>query len=122
MFGDARCKFNLATVTAPFEVTAVGGAQVFTSADLVAASLNLYRLGTVVWLTGANVGNRVEVAGNSAGVVSLLFKPPYQIQVGDTGNIIRGCSKTIAACTGYANVPNYRGEPYVPGDDGLGVV
>lgn len=121
MFGDARCKFNLATVTAPFEVVSVGGAQLFT-ADLT-ATLNQYRLGTVVWLTGPNAGTRVEVAGNTAlGVIKLLFKPPYQIEVGDTGNIIQGCSKTLAACTGYNNVPNYRGEPYVPGDDGLGVV
>jgi uncharacterized phage protein (TIGR02218 family) len=122
MFGDARCKFDLATVTAGFTATAVGGAQLFTAAALVAASINFYRLGTVVWLTGDNAGTRVEVAGNTAGVVKLLFKPPYQIQVGDTGNIVRGCSKTLAACTGYNNVPNYRGEPFVPGDEGLGVV
>jgi len=118
-FGDDRCKFNLATVTDAFTVGSVGSVQQFTAPELVAKAVNWYILGTVTWLTGDNVGTRVEVAANAAGAVTLMVKPPFAMQVGDTGTITRGCSKTLAACNGYANRANYRGEPYVPGDEGL---
>lgn len=120
-FGDARCKVDLNLYSVNFTIDASLTAQSFTASELVASSANLFVLGTVEWLTGDNTGTRVEVAGNSAGTVSLLFKPPYQMQAGDTGKIIRGCTKTVAACTAYGNLANYRGEPYVPGDDGLGL-
>lgn len=118
-FGDERCKFDLATVTETFTITTAPTGQTFTSDDLADAATNLYALGTVTWTAGDNVGTRVEVAGNNAGLVSLLFKPPFPMKPGDTGTITRGCPKTTAACIGYNNLPNYRGEPFVPGDDGL---
>lgn len=121
IFGDERCKFNVATVTTAFTVDTVAGVQQFTASELAASPVDHFILGVVEWLTGPNAGVKIEVAGNSAGMVTLMFKPPRQIEVGDTGTIQRGCTKTIDACTAYANTPNYRGEPYVPGDDGIGI-
>jgi len=121
IFGDDRCKVNLAPYTVAFAVSASGTTQTFTAAALASEAANLYTLGTVTWLTGRNKGTSSRVAGNAAGLVQLLFRPPYQMEPGDTGTITRGCPRTIAACKGYNNIANYRGEPYVPGDDGLGV-
>ena len=120
-FGDARCKFPLATVTTDYTVTAPGGNdQQFKAAALTGQPVDHWMLGTVEWLTGTNKGTRQEVAGNDAlGGVNLLFRPPFPVAPGDTGKITRGCPKTLAACEGYANRANYRGEPFVPGDSGI---
>jgi uncharacterized phage protein (TIGR02218 family) len=118
-FGDARCKVNLAAFTVAFTVDVVTTAQRFTASE-VAGTADVYKQGRIVWATGDNAGITSEVVTNDAtGVVFLKYKPPFAMQVGDTGNIIRGCLKTVAACQGYNNLPNYRGEPYIPGDDGL---
>lgn len=118
-FGDARCKFPLATVTTSITVTGVQGVQSFTAAAISGAAPNHYARGRVEWLTGDNVGIVSDVVSNNAGNVKLLFKPPHPVKVGDTANIIRGCQKTVAACEGYNNKPNMRAEPYVPGEAGV---
>lgn len=118
-FGDARCKVNLAPYTVAFTVDAVTTPQRFTASE-TAGTADVYKQGRILWATGDNAGITSEVVTNDAtGVVFLKYKPPFAIQVGDTGDIIRGCLKTVAACQGYNNLANYRGEPYIPGNDGL---
>jgi|SRR5215217_2576092 len=121
LFGDDRCKVDLTPYTNNFTVTTVASSQSFTAAALVALPTNQLILGTLEWLTGQNAGTKLRIAGNNAGAISLLFRPPFLITPGDTGRVIRGCANTVDACLSYNNIANYRGEPYVPGDDGLGV-
>ena len=118
-FGDDRCKVNLAAYTVAFTVDTVTTPQRFTCTE-AAGTADLYKQGRIVWATGDNAGITSEVVTNDAtGAVFLKYKPPFPITAGDTGNITRGCMKTVAACQGYSNLPNYRGEPYIPGSDGL---
>lgn len=120
-FGDSRCTFPVETVTFPFTITALGGSMAFASDDLDGKEINQFTLGSVKWLTGANTGSAQEVVGNSdTGDVRLFFRPPSPMQLGDTGEIVQGCAKTVSACVGYSNKPNYRGEPEVPGDSYTG--
>lgn len=118
-FGDHRCKVDLAAHTEPFAVSAVASNQVFTSPEVAARATDYYAQGTVTWLTGTNTGTRIEVVRNSAGQVFTLLPCKLPVEVGDTGQITRGCFKTVAACVGYGNKPNFRGEPYVPGNEAL---
>lgn len=115
-FGDARCGIDIDAHKASFEVVGATG-NVFTS-DLTDVDGH-YALGTVAWLTGANAGLAQEVAQSlqSDGTVTLYYSPKMPIQAGDTGTIYRGCAKTVAACKAYANILNFRGEPYIPGPD-----
>lgn len=120
VFGDHRCKVDRTPYTETITVSAVTNPQRFTSDDLVGVEANLYRRGIVKWLTGPNVGTYVEVGRNSPeGVVSLMYPPPFPASPGDTAHIIRGCANTVQACIAYGNLANYRGEPYVPGDQGI---
>jgi uncharacterized phage protein (TIGR02218 family) len=117
-FGDAKCKYPLETVTTNYTVTVLHTDQDFTAAALSGKPVNEWSLGTIEWLTGANVGTRQEVASNSdLGRVQIRVWPPLPIALGDTGKITKGCPKTVEACKGYQNFPNFRGEPAVPGDD-----
>lgn len=115
--GDARCTVDLAPFQKAFTVDAVVSTQSFTASELTDAD-GTYDLGVLLWSTGDNAGIAIEVARSLVtGQVTMFFKPPFAIQVGDTGTITRGCDKTVAACTAYNNLINFRGEPYVPGDD-----
>ena len=119
VFGDKRCKIDLALYTTEFEITTVNNPQQFLSAALNSMGTNALAVGRIEWLTGGNAGLMTDVASNIAGAVNLLYAPARPIAVGDTGKAIRGCQKTVAACKAYNNLANYRGEPYVPGDDGI---
>jgi uncharacterized phage protein (TIGR02218 family) len=120
VFGDSRCKVDRTPYTTEITVSSVANPQRFTAADLLGVEPNLYRRGIVKWLTGPNVGTYAEVSRNNAeGVVSLMYPPPFPASPGDTAHIIRGCANTVKACMDYGNLANYRGEPYVPGDQGI---
>jgi uncharacterized phage protein (TIGR02218 family) len=42
----------------------------------------------------------------------------YPVQPGDTYSITAGCDKQMGTCkTRFSNLVNFRGEPYVPGND-----
>jgi len=118
-FGDSRCKVDLSAHTDAFTVETVLSGQAFTSLEVAAKPDKHYAQGTVTWLTGDNVGMRIEVITNTAGNVLTLLPCALPVQPGDTGTITRGCFHTVAACKGYNNLPNYRGEPNVPGEEGI---
>lgn len=119
-FGDHRCKVDLSEHSEPFTVSAVTGVQNITLD--ITPTLGEYNFSTIAWATGDNAGMAVEVLQvSTGGVARLLFKTAMPIQVGDTGTVYKGCANTIEACTAYNNLANYRGEPYVPGDEYTGV-
>lgn len=120
--GDEKCGVDLVgspSLTQLFEVTAVGSRLQFTS-DTTDAD-HWYRYGIVEWLTGDNAGFRMEVRDSAdTGVIDLQLQMPYEIQIGDTGNLIPGCDKTEATCIAkFANVLNFGGFSDIPGMDRL---
>ena len=76
--------------------------------------------GVVEWLTGNNANARMEVKSYTTGQFILVLPMPYAIQIGDTGEIVAGCNKSVTTCHDeFDNVINFRGEPYLPGVDRL---
>ena len=79
--------------------------------------------GVVVWLTGPNAGRSMEIRDFVEGAVSqsieLFLNMPFDVTVGDTARVYRGCQKrALADCRDiFANIINFRGEPYLPGQD-----
>lgn len=52
------------------------------------------------------------------GVVRLFIQPTFDVKPGQKLRIYPGCDKRIATCnTRFNNTINFRGEPYVPGND-----
>lgn len=117
VFGDARCKVNLASFTFAGTVNTVTSRQVFISNALTQAA-GYFSGGEIQWLTGANAGRRMEIKEFSNKQFTLVLPMPNSVAVGDTFNAIAGCDKTIATCIAkFNNAVNFRGEPYVPGMD-----
>lgn len=126
--GDARCKVNLeqsAFRSNGGSVSALGGSpRSFTASGLGGYATNWFTSGLITWLSGANQGRSAEVKlhASSGGTVTIeLWQQTAEpIAPGDTFRIVAGCDKQFATCRAkFANVPNFRGFPHVPGNDFL---
>jgi hypothetical protein len=76
--------------------------------------------GVLTWETGANAGRSIEVKSwtQATGQIELFLPMGYAIANGDAFRIHPGCDKRLETCIDrFANVLNFRGEPYVPGQD-----
>lgn len=94
--------------------------RIFT-ASAMAEATDYYRLGVVRWLTGSNAGAQMEVDANAAGEVTLSLPIAYDVEVGDTFEIRKDCSKlwddADNGCLfhwGSERANHFRGEPDIP--------
>ena len=103
------------------EVTSVISQDVFEiSVDESRAANDWFNGGGLIFESGNNAGFAVEIrswtASNSR--VTLFLDAPYPIQVGDALRLYPGCDKRLPTCVSrFNNVLNFRGEPFVPGQD-----
>lgn len=123
--GDARCGVDLSApaYAADGAVTALNGAG-FQSSGLDALAAGVLTLGQLEWTSGANVGRRARVIAHRRidGVDHLELDQPMAdpIAPGDGFAVRAGCDKRFATCRDrFANTLNFRGFPYVPGNDWL---
>ena len=82
-----------------------------------------FRFGAVRFETGPNAGLVQEVDSwtQSSGEVVLFLAMPFDVSAGDELSIYPGCGKLLAQfCRDkFSNTVNFRGEPFVPGQDAL---
>jgi uncharacterized phage protein (TIGR02218 family) len=133
-FGDARCGIVLsgspnAIGGSPAQSTVVTGTVGSIGADRVTiadaartehahgSGAGWFQGGKLTWLTGLNVGLSMEIKSNTTGVLVLALPMSYTVAPGDTYTLTAGCDKLIGTCAEYANVVNFRGEPYLRGND-----
>ncbi len=121
--GDARCGVDLEVWTRDGTVLSVTDQTIF-AADIDAPEAvdGWFAGGVLTWVTGSNAGRAIEVKSwtQSSGSVELFLPAGYAIAVGDTFRIHPGCDKRLDTCIDrFDNVINFRGEPYVPGQDAL---
>lgn len=122
---DARCKVVATEGTWKFSgiavSTIVAAQRQFTAAALTQA-VDFFTAGKVVWSTGLNTGLSKEIKTHAASGNILLQEPmPYVVSIGDTFVIYAGCTKryTEDCLTKFNNALNFRGFPFLPGDDAL---
>lgn len=114
--GDAACRVDLAGVRRLARISG-GSAETVTVAGggLVSSA---YAFGTLRWLTGANAGRTQLIVNNDAAQVHLTDAPPFANSTGCLVLLTQGCDKSMTTCSGrFANAVNFRGEPYLPGND-----
>ena len=77
-----------------------------------------FALGEVRWLSGPACGLTANIAANDVSSIILHTAPEQGAGPGDLVEIIEGCDKLIGTCaTRFGNAVNFRGEPYLPGND-----
>lgn len=123
--GDARCGVDLSgpAFRGTGTVAEVRLDRAFTAAGLDGFALGWFVHGTLDWTTGANAGRRAEVTGHTAAdevVLTLATAPLRGIAPSDAFTVTAGCDKQIGTCAAkFANVPNFRGFPHIPGKDAV---
>ena len=124
--GDAKCGVNLAARTESDTVATVTvSKQAFTgTSGPVPVGGNedtdgYFSGGLLTWTSGNNNGLSFEIKEyNTSPIIGLYIPTPFTITVGDTYDYTPGCFKTLTHCRDkFNNVINFRGEPFVPGED-----
>lgn len=122
--GDGRCRVDLSSpqFSAMGQVATTDQTVVLTARGLEAYADGWFTGGRLAWAAGANAPSGAEVKAHRAtagGAEIELWQPAVRpIAVGDTFRISAGCDKALATCRDkFANVPNHRGFPHMPGND-----
>lgn len=114
--GDSRCGIDLAGLTVSGTVVAVASRRSFTMNTSLAAGLHIG--GMVAFTSGACAGLKMEVKSTEGAGVTLFMPMPRAIATGDAFTLLPGCDRSVATCRDrFANLVNFRGEPFVPGQD-----
>ena len=118
--GDDRCTIDLTGYTETGEVLGVTDTRVFTSTITGTNEDDVFNYGKITFTSGLNSGLHVEVKKYTLidNVVELFLPMPFDIQVGDTFELYKGCDKRLETCkVKFSNNINFRGFPYIPGID-----
>lgn len=113
-FCGQRCGVVEATYTLPATVLTVVSNTRFTISVSNIYDLNFSK-GKVTWLTGSNAGGKFWVRDWNAATsrIDLVTETPFDIEVGDTMNILAGCKQDRTDCTLYGNEHRFHGFEYV---------
>jgi len=81
-----------------------------------AASLMLH--GSLRWIDGPFAGIAMAIADVSGASLILDANLDQELEPGLRAYLLEGCDHTLATCASrFANTVNFRGEPYLPGND-----
>lgn len=77
-----------------------------------------FAFGELRWLDGTNAGLRQGIRQLENGWLALDGAPAGAVAPGTRASVREGCDRTIATCAErFANAVNFRGEPFLPGND-----
>lgn len=121
--GDHQCRVNLSTASFSSSGTVVEASSKtsFAVDGLAQFEAGWFGAGELVWNTGDNQGQAIQVLDHSAGsgVANLtLWRPTAKaVEVGDTFTITAGCAKDFGTCKRkFSNHKNFQGFPHMPGN------
>lgn len=114
-FGDKQCRVDLAGRTTRTTVVSSSGGGALTLGAVVD---DRFVLGRLRFISGENCGLTNIILAASGNVVQLRDLPRGAIENGCTVELREGCDKRFETCvTRFANAVNFRGEPFLPGND-----
>jgi uncharacterized phage protein (TIGR02218 family) len=120
--GSNRCRLSPIDWTEGLTVTAVtaGSRRTFASAGSARPD-DWYAEGIITWDSGPNAGLMFKVKAFADQTFELLTDTPYPVDIGHAFTALAGCRKRLAEdCRDrFDNVPNFSGEPHLPGIDEL---
>jgi uncharacterized phage protein (TIGR02218 family) len=116
-FCDSQCGLNRQRFSLIATVNRVLGDRIeFQSA--LPGPFGSHAFGELRWLNGSHNGIVVDIIASDANSVTMPQAPGAAIRPGDLVELLQGCDKQIATCaTRFSNAVNFRGEPYLPGND-----
>ena len=114
-FGDCQCKLGLHRFQTEATVALASGDDIAIAGLGDAAD---YIFGSLRFLDGPNCGRSHAIVGGQGNIVRLADPPAQPVAEGTRVMLTQGCNKNFATCRDrFANAVNFRGEPYLPGND-----
>jgi uncharacterized phage protein (TIGR02218 family) len=110
---DSGCTVDRGAHTATFTVTSASTLTVNFSESALGDPA-IYVLGTLAIVDGIAAGQRRQIDGAGGQSITVAYPLLDVPAAGDHFTLTQGCSKTIARCTQFGNLPNYRGFPNIP--------
>jgi len=118
-FCDTRCTLSQASWTSTGSITSMSSGRTLTCA--LTNPTWKYTGGLLTMTSGPATGFSMEIRSYTAPssiILQELF--PFAPQPGNTFSIFAGCDKLKTTCADvYANIPNFRGFPDLPGQDAV---
>ena len=120
--GDARCGKDVSSSTFSTSATiaSVTDARRFTVSGIAGYADGWFSGGKLSFASGANAGRAMEIKRHAGAGIELWQAMSDPVAPGDTVALLAGCDKQFSTCkTKFANVANFRGFPYMPGNDAV---
>lgn len=115
-FGDKQCKQSLHAHQAELAVTNIAEEHFEFSA--MGGQAENYAFGELRWLDGKNCGLVFAIIAGQGSGIWLADQPSQAVSIGDRALLTEGCDKNFSTCRDrFFNSINFRGEPYLPGND-----
>lgn len=115
--GDARCGLDVSGLTMSGAISLITGATEFIVTGLDGTDTN-FAGGTLVWTSGSNIGQSLEIRSQNGEQVGLWRAPLFDVALSDTFDVIPGCDKSFETCRDrFGNGPQHKGFPSVVGDE-----
>ncbi|MEO9634135.1 MAG: DUF2163 domain-containing protein [Parasphingorhabdus sp.] len=114
--GDRACKLSLHRYERQGRIISVGEDEI--GIEGLNAAASDYIFGSLRFLDGPNCGLSYAIIDGQGDVVRLADRPDQSAALGNRVLLTQGCNKNFATCRDrFANSINFRGEPYLPGND-----
>ena len=121
-FGDQKCGVDLNLYKSLNEVNDVINLSNFT-VMLDIPKNQSFAQGKVMFVSGANLGNSMEIKFCTGNMIKLVLDMPMNINKGDKIEVFAGCDKNFTTCyERYNNAINFRGEPDISAKSALDVL
>ena len=122
--GDSRCRFDLSApgYESAAVVTGAPDARTLTVNGLSGFDDGWFDDGVLTMTSGVLAGRRFGIATQRSapgGEAAIMLTADLSIapEAGDALEVVAGCDKRIETCRSkFANVANFRGFPFIPGD------
>lgn len=113
---DPRCGVSRGTFQVEAVATTVSDpVQTTFGHNQGSVAADLWTLGELVFLTGANTGVRRTVSAHDQGTLTVIEPWPFPVAIGDRFNIWPGCDRTRGTCISkFNNLGRFRGMPFIP--------
>lgn len=116
-FCDTDCGLSQRRYYHTADILAVDGdILTFATQDPIAA--NALSFGRLRWVEGKNCGLSTAIVAHGQNQLTLTKPPAFPVEIPARVELFEGCDKTISTCSSrFSNAANFRGEPYLPGND-----
>jgi uncharacterized phage protein (TIGR02218 family) len=116
-FCDSACGLNQRRFSHAIKIQSTSGEQI-TFENPVTIPAGGLAFGHIRWLEGPNTGLVADILSGNTQQAQLADRPSFPVSSGTRAILYEGCDKRLATCAArFGNAINFRGEPYLPGND-----